>query len=309
MAKKICLLKRIILTVVLYAVYVAFYEAMTGLDDVIKSEFFYVKMLLCTCMAVIITPIYYFVSIRILKLEFKRIRDYIPGIVVFLLADVLFCVFYMYYESVKDPSPFSGLGSVLIFFDCLSMYLIGNCAYALSSYLIYNIRNKMYGDILKKVVSAILALLLYSPFVFYVLWMERVEVSNIYRLIPYGFIFIDLVVTAIFHLICRKGLKVSSEKIKDHVVLLSFFVCVATVLYFSLYFIINDEYFGFYLEKVTNRYIHKYIKANVIYFLIKKIFCSFKKKKDEEVYGCSEEKEGREEGKNGSVSAWNSGDC
>lgn len=110
------------------------------------------------------------------------------------------------------------------------MYIIGALVYALESYLICTIKNKMYGDILKRALSALIGFTLYLLVALIPSsWIEWIKIEYVSQLF---YIFVAGAVTGIFNFISGRLVKVSYEKMNDHVIFSCFF-CISAILCFA----------------------------------------------------------------------------
>lgn len=323
---------------ILFAVYVLICKVVNIDDKGISGV-----GLLCICIAAIVTPIYHSVSLKLLRLDFGKKFDYfVDQTGAYLFVNYLFCsyrdslvnkysIFYTGFEFIGD----------YIFYLC--MYIIGVGIYALACYLLYTIKNKMYGDILKRVLSAVIGFPLYflAALVPILSWVEWIQIDYVADVAIYLFFaFVAGAVTGVFHFISGGLIKVSYEKMQDHVIFLLFFG-IGAILCSTLNStigVIKEDFVSGSILLFSVKGLFIYIIGNLVYFIWYNEKKRRKRKKRSIDGSCNEEEskgidedlnedehgignvsseiilipgidEDMEEGKNGSASAGNSGDC
>lgn len=238
---------RAVAAIIIFAVYVLICEAANIDDNGIVSE----MGLVCICVAAIVTPIFHFVSTKLLRIDFGGIFKHFMGqMCVFLFIDFLAVLFYHYSE--KDDSFYNFFGPdprCILYFI---MYVIGVGVYAFGYYFVHSIKNKIYGDMLRKAAAAVIGFPLYLLVTYIPIPQIDKEIIPIsiswvrdyVEIIPLYIFFgaITVAATVVFHFISEKLLKVFLKKKYDYFVLMSFFICVAAVLYFAFKFIFGVNF-------------------------------------------------------------------
>lgn len=246
-------LKTTIPVIVLFIIYLCIW-------NVAESVFYsgeYNDYLFCISMAVIVTPMYYFVCMKSLGIGFEREINYVIQAGVFLSVVVL----YSFLWPVEDYGYFQGLECIERLIRYSLMYLIGSAVYALVYYVVCSIRKGMYWDILRRLVSAILIFMVYS----YLSEGIFPTISGIFVLVAS---------TGICHLISMGILRVTYEKLSDYIFELSVLVCGKFLrnIIFGLDF--YDEIFGIIGISIL------YAFANGVCFLIKSMWELVKEEKN-----------------------------
>lgn len=237
----------------------------------------------CVCMAGIITSIWYFLSMKLFRLEYEKGSDYIPSAVLFFIS--------WYGMAVSDA--ISDLPEYI-----LLMYVAGNCIYAFVFYVIRRIQRATYSDMIKRMMSTFM---LFGAYVLITkradYFMERYSLGGRAgtALVCMG---IALIVTLIYYLVSVKLLKLSYEgKVVLETIVIFMFVnlifCVMTAE-------ANDhDFFPISLlgQSLINSivYLFLFAQGSLVSFIISCIWRTFKEEKNKGVDGYLEENRGANE--------------
>lgn len=266
-------IKRAIPTILLFAVYIYLYETYEITWNAKgKSNMGYVPVLI----GIAATIVYYFVSSKLLKIKYDRVGNFIPQAVVFIVANYFAMLYYEYTLKVEDWFTLPLLMGITFLF----MYLMGSSIYAFGVGIVKSIKEKRFWGTLKRIVSVIVGYLLYFGFILARQWVDE-KWDSIYGA-QMAFLTITkfaalFVLTAIFHFINRKLFKISSEKFRDHAVLLWFFICISLVRCF--FHVWEDDIILVFLVEVIS-IVFTYVGANLTYYLVKNLWNAFLKGKN-----------------------------
>lgn len=256
--------KRIIVPVIIYVVYTLIVFFSLIFDDT------YVMALSWVCMAVLIAPLYN-IPLKFFYVGNEKVGDYLMSAAIFFVLGLGSCFI---------------LPLVGVYIMC--MFIIGNCVYAVCSNIIYYTKKRMYRKIQMMLLSSGIGFLLYLSAAIGICFLLNPHnnfffmssVSSSLNDNDFGFLLVGLFVivpiTAIFHFISEKVLKVFLEKIQDYIFPLGFFVCVAVILYFAFGSFMDLEML---LISVVIA-IFAYIIGNGCFFIIKSIWSGFRKKEN-----------------------------
>lgn len=267
--KDMYFLKITVPTIILFAIYIFLYE-MTGNAEG-KSDMGLVPLLI----GIVTTIVYYFISAKLLKFEYDRVGGFVPQAIVFLTVNYLAMLYYEF--TLENDNWFSA--ALMIGITFLFIYVMGSAIYVMGVCVAQSIKEKRFWEVLKRAVSIIVAYTLYLALILAWQWVKE-NGDFIYRvpeifltIIKYVVLF---VATAIFHFINGKLLKISSEKFRDHAILLWSFVCISFVFLFF-----NEQKYNaeFDLRSAFLLIAFTYVTANLTYYLIKSLWEAFFKRK------------------------------
>lgn len=208
--KSLDVLKRIILTIILFAVYILIINILDRIflteewsEEIEKNISFF-----CIYVSVIFTVIYNLIAKRFLNLDYEKAGDYILSFVVFALANIIYCYIV--------PMPKEEYGWFDSTFDCiwlslqpLSMYMFGNSLYIMICFVMRSIRNREYKNMIKR---AVLAIVLYI--IYYALSSEE-----------YFFAFLICITFLVYYPFSIFLLDNTDEYIQDNMVTMSIYFC------------------------------------------------------------------------------------
>lgn len=198
------ILKVLVPGIALFVIYLCLWK-------VAESYFYrgdYNDYLFCFSMSAVVTPIYYFACMKLVGFDLERGTDYIIQTVIFSQAVVL----YSFLWPIRNQSGYMDFEFILRPLRFLFMYFIGNSVYVIVYHVIAAIRERMYGDILRKSVSAVLVFVLYC-------FLSEEILPDI------GGIFVLIVSTVICHWISKSILRVRYENFSGYIFELSVLVC------------------------------------------------------------------------------------
>lgn len=163
--KNLDILKRVILTILLFVLYILiiYLSEHIFLTDVWSEEIEKTINFFCIYISMILTVVYNLIAKRFLNLDYEKAGDYILSLVVFALANIIYC--YIVPIPWEEYGMFgSTVVRIRLSLLSLSMYMFGNSLYILIRFVMRSIRNREHMNMMKRVVLAIVLYIIYYTF-------------------------------------------------------------------------------------------------------------------------------------------------
>lgn len=250
--KSLDILKRVILTILLFVLYILiiYLSEHIFLTDVWSEEIEKTINFFCIYISMILTVVYNLIAKRFLNLDYDKAGDYILSLVVFALANIIYCYIV--------PMPWEEYGMLVVRIRLcllsLSMYMFGNSLYILIRFVMRSIRNREHMNMMKRVVLAIVLYIIY-----YTLSSEE-----------FFFAFLIFITFLVYYPFSIFLLNNTGEYIQDNMVSMSIYFCTIGIRCFDF-----DWLYGGSIVVVS---LFSYLWWCFMYFVIRRILYSIRNK-------------------------------
>lgn len=253
--KSLDILKRVILTILLFVLYILiiYLSEHIFLTDVWSEEIEKTINFFCIYISMILTVVYNLIAKRFLNLDYDKAGDYILSLVVFALANIIYC-----YIVPMPWEEYGMFGSTVVRIRLsllsLSMYMFGNSLYILIRFVMRSIRNREHMNMMKRVVLAIVLYIIY-----YTLSSEE-----------FFFAFLIFITFLVYYPFSIFLLNNTGEYIQDNMVSMSIYFCTIGIRCFDF-----DWLYGGSIVVVS---LFSYLWWCFMYFVIRRILYSIRNK-------------------------------